>query len=391
MYCMNIVLVGDDDRVLAEVRREAANNSVTIDAEFADLPTALNSDELKSDKPWLFIVHVGSSSALSQLKSLSGTMVGRPIIALVDADRDATMAVKAMRAGALQVALLPLQRGDFGAALDCIAIQFGLAPGRAKTIAVAGASGGCGTTTIAVNLADSLAFVKKLKCILMELSLRMGVLANYLDVQPRFTTSDLLFDEEVDGGTVGQGLTEIAENFLILPGPYESIEPGHIKPENVLRLIELASRLADVVVLDVPCTFDEQYFKLLAAADSVVLVTQQTVPSIRGAQLVCEALPDAPTLILINRYDRKLAGLSAERLGELLKCPGLATVANDAAVGVAGDQGKLLRLHAPRSRALADIVKLADTLAPQRNDAKGQPQESSLLGRLGRALSLAKV
>ncbi len=116
----------------------------------------------------------------------------------------------------MQVVLLPFQRSDFGAALDCIAVQFGMAPARAQTIAIAGASGGCGATTLAINLAYEIACAKKLKCILMELSLRMGALASYLDLQPRFTTSDLLFDKSVDSAAVKQSLTVINDELSVL-------------------------------------------------------------------------------------------------------------------------------------------------------------------------------
>jgi pilus assembly protein CpaE len=243
-----------------------------------------------------------------------------------------------------------------------------------------------------VNLAYELALAKQMKCILMELSLRMGVLASQLDIQPRYTMSDLLLNKDVDSGTVNQALTLIEENFWVLPGPYQSIEPGAIKPQEVLRLIDLASRLAEVVVLDVPCTFDDLYFKSLTAADSVVLVTQQKVASIRGAQLVCAALPDLPMHVVVNRYDRKLPGLTADNLRTLLKCPELSTIADDRAVSVAGDQGKLLRKQAPRSRALADIVALMESLAPEDHHSEQRAADSSILGRLGRAFStLTKV
>jgi pilus assembly protein CpaE len=392
MHSLNIVLVGCDERFLPDMRREALNHSATIDAEFGDLPSAIKGLESTKDKSCLFIVHVGSDLELAQLKRFSSAFVGRPIIALVDANKDPAMVVKVMRAGALQVVPLPFQRADFGAALDCVAVQFGLAPGRAKTIAVAGATGGSGTTTIALNLAYELACAKHVKCILMELSLRMGVLANHLDVQPRYTTSDLLFDDNVDSFVVNQALTQIAEHFSILPGPYQSIEPAIIKPDDVLTLIELTSHLAEVVVLDVPCTFDELYFKSLAAADNVVLVTQQKVSSIRGVQMVCEALPDLRPLVVVNRYEPKLHGFSADRLRALLRCPGLVTVANDPVVGIAVDHGRPLRLQASRSHALADIGNLMEQLVPQDARSNQRAERSTFFGRLSRAFtSLAKV
>ena len=184
----------------------------------------------------------------------------------------------------------------------------------------------------------------------MELSLRMGVLASQLDVQPRFTTSDLLSDQCMDGDTLKQSLTPIIENLSILSGPYQSIEPINVKSERVLGLIELATHLAEVVVVDVPCTFDDLYFESLSAADAFVLVTQQKVSSIRGVQMVCDALPELPVIVVVNRYDPKTQGFTAERLRTLLKCPGLLTVADDPQVYTAGDQGQPLRLAAPRSK-----------------------------------------
>ena len=389
MYSSNIVLIGGDEALLPHVRREALNHGATIEAEFPDAPRALKELGANTDATRLFIVYVDSDEELAQLKRLSGTFAGRPIIALVNPDRDGSMILKAMRAGALQVVPLPLRREDFGAAMDCIAVQFGFSRGRAKTIAVAGATGGCGATTIALNLAYELAYLKKVNCILMELSLRMGVLASHLDVQPRYTTSDLLFDmDNVDSYAVNQALTRIVDNFSILPGPYHTIEPSVIQPENVLKLIDFTGYLAQVVVLDVPCTFDDLYFKPLAIADKVVLVTQQKVSSVLGAQMVCDALPDLRPIIVVNRYQAKAAGFSADRLRNLLKCPELTTVVNDAVVGAAADHGRPLRLQGARSRVLADIGKLVDNLVPKELDAKQRTEHLTILGRVRRALAL---
>ncbi len=391
MQSMTIVPIGCADNVLSDLRREALNHSASFDAEFADIQSALKGLDLSSDTMRLFVVQVSSGVELANLKRLSATFIGRPIIALVNADKDSSIVVRAMRAGALQVVLLPFQRADFWAAVDCIAVQFGLAPGLAKTIVVAGAGGGCGTTTIALNLAYELACVKQIKCVLLELSLRMGVLASHLDVQPKYTTSDLLFGENVDSYAINQALTPIVDNLSILPGPYQTIEPGVIKPDDVLSLIEMAEHLAAVVVVDLPCNYDDLYFKVLAAADSVVLVTQQKVSSIRGVQMVCEALPELRPTILVNRYDAKLAGFSADRLRSLLHCPGLATVSYDSVVGAAVDHGRPLRLQASGSRALAEIRELMERLAPQTMPSDGNAQRPTLLGRLSRALTFAKV
>ncbi len=389
MHQVNIVLVGCDEGILPDIRREVLSHSAIIEDEFPDLPSALKTLESRKDDARMFVVHIGSDLELAQLKRLNSVFRGCPIIALVDAERDASMVVKAMRAGALQIVLLPCRRADFKAALDCIAAQLGWGLVRAKTIAVAGATGGCGTSTIALNLTYELALAKHVKCILVELSLRMGLLAYHLDVEPRYSTSDLLFNKNVDSYQVNDALTAITDNFSILPGPYRSIEPGIINSEDVLALIELVTPLAAVVVLDVPCTFDDLFFKTLSAADEVVIITQQKVSSIRGAQMICEALPDLKPLIVVNRYDPKLHGFSGERLRSVLGRPRLTTVASDPVVGDAVDHGRPLRLQDSGSRALSDIIKLMEALAPQSTKAKQPAEPLSFFGRIGRALSFS--
>ncbi len=155
-----------------------------------------------------------------------------------------------------------------------------------------------------------------------------------------------------------------------------------IKAEDVLSLIELVGHLAEIVVLDVPCTFDDLYFKAISTADKFVLVTQQKVSSMRGVQMVCEAQPDLPVIIVVNRYDAKMKGFTADKFRTLLQSPGLLTVDNDPLVRAAGDQGEVLRKVAPKSPALADILTMMEVLIPKQSDPLNRANTSTLLGRL---------
>ncbi len=51
MYCMNIVIIGCDPKVLADVRREALNNLATIEGEFVDLSSAVSGLAENADTP----------------------------------------------------------------------------------------------------------------------------------------------------------------------------------------------------------------------------------------------------------------------------------------------------------------------------------------------------
>ncbi len=98
--------------------------------------------------------------------------------------------------------------------------------------------------------------------------------------------------------------------------------------------------------------------------------------------MVCEALPDLPVVIVVNRYDANMKGFTAKNLRTLLHSPGLLTVGNDPLVRVAGDQGQVLRMAAPKSPALADILTLMEVLVPKELDPLKPVNRSTVLGRL---------
>src|SRR5216683_1683433 len=153
MRVLNVVLIGCSESIAPHVRRELLNRGATVEAEFPDARHATEGLRLSQGSSPILVVHLRSSEGPDQVSQLSGRFVGQPILALLDAGTDPSAIFCAMRAGAAQVVPLPLQAEDFGAALDSIALHFASHAGEATVLAVSGATGGCGTTTMAINLA----------------------------------------------------------------------------------------------------------------------------------------------------------------------------------------------------------------------------------------------
>src|SRR5262249_32621736 len=152
----------------------------------------------------------------------------------------------------------------------------------------------------------------------------------YLNVEPRLTTHDLLRDiHRLDLYLIQQALTPIVDRFHILAGPYHTLSPLAVPPADVLLLVGCLRQLADIVVLDVPCTYDVLYFDTLKSADQVVLVAEQKVPSVRALQMVHGSLVDKPHHLLLNRYDPNLPGFGVDRLKTMLHSKELMTIASD--------------------------------------------------------------
>ncbi len=157
------------------------------------------------------------------MSRLNQLFMGKPIVTLLNEDSDVSAVLHIQRAGAAQVLLLPFQPGQLRAALDTVARQFGCPTTSSKVIAVLGASEGCGATTLAINLSDAIANEHHKSCILVELSLRLGRLGSYLNIEPMVTISDLLAgDSALEVNAVNLALVRVTDRFQVMAGPHRS-------------------------------------------------------------------------------------------------------------------------------------------------------------------------
>src|SRR5262249_9047478 len=192
MFPLNVTIIGCGGDLLQLLRLELSVHAARIEAEYLGVESAIGA--MRSAEPpirngkggpdsppieplrRLFLVHLDSAQELPAIKRLSSFCPGNPILVLMEAHGDPNIPILAMRMGASQVVTLPLQADDFKLALDCIANQFG-APVANQVIAVAGVTGGCGATTLAINIAFEIAQAhQNLRVVLAELSLQVGKL-----------------------------------------------------------------------------------------------------------------------------------------------------------------------------------------------------------------------
>jgi pilus assembly protein CpaE len=402
MYPLKIITVNCGEALLTQLRAELDAYQAGIECEFNTVDQAIEKWSWSDSEPHLVLFPFRGLSDVHELKCLKRAF-DWPVLALVDAPRDqlATLLVLANRAGAAQLVPMPLDSEDFRSALDTLGLEHGFGGGNAKIVAVSGMTGGCGATTVAINLANEIAYLYKRRTILVELALQKGMLATYLNVEPKYTLPDLLSPNvKLDLSVVQQAFIHIAENFDIVSGSHFEITPVEASHLDVLRLLDHFRRLSEVVVLDVPCTNDEAYVQKLSAADHVVLVAEQNLPSLRSLRLVLEMLAkldlkggarrEMQLEVVLNRYDPKSREFELAQLKEKMGLPEMMTVANDyAAIKAALNSGVPLRMEVPRSRVLADIDELAKkVIGPGDLPADGTPRaKGSWFGKLARVFA----
>ncbi|OAI51762.1 hypothetical protein AYO44_16915, partial [Planctomycetaceae bacterium SCGC AG-212-F19] len=317
------------------------------------------------ESKYLFIVRVDSAQSLSQLKRLSRAYTGQPILGLMNPDTDTAALLSTLRAGACQIALMPLRVEDFQSALETVMAQFGHQTTSSQIIAISGVSEGCGATTIAINLSYAIATAYKTKTILAEFAVRLGRLAAYLELTPTLTTADILNEaDRLDMQLVQQALVQVTDNFQVLAGPYSAISSLTPAPGSFGRLVELLRQLTSVLVVDMPYTFDDLYFETLAAAHQIVLVSDPTVPSLRALKVIWEAIEKrgirGTRHCLINRYDPQNKMGTVEYLKKILGSERPLMIGDDpASFTAAANTGQSILQQAPRARAVVVLDQLA--------------------------------
>ena len=151
-------------------------------------------------------------------------------------------------------------------------------------LAFLGAKGGAGTTTVAVNCAVELARLSKRSTIVVDLKPSLGEVALFLGVRARFTVLDALENlSRLDSEFLRELVVRHKSGLDILAGSEEFDRPNGQDAGAIEELMRVLGRIYDFVIVDVgslsACTLSTLY-----GADSVFLVVNPDVPSIRNAQ-----------------------------------------------------------------------------------------------------------
>jgi pilus assembly protein CpaE len=391
MISLPVVLVGIDEGLVGVLRHELSSAGVEVECEFNSALMAIDCLRHYKKQPKVLLVEIGAQCEANTIRQLTTDLSGWPIMALLPSQKTEDF-LRVNRAGALQILPLPIDPVDLHQALRVIAAQAERDSLDRHVFAVTGAAGGSGATTVAVNLAYEIAEKLGRETILAELTLQMGSLASMLDAHPRFTLPQLIREiHRVDDYLVEKALVSVTERLRILAGSQELNSIPAVIPDHLLKIVGCLKTLTEVTVVDMPGTFDELKFEVLKACDQVIVVANQTIPSIKSLRLVCESLSEERVVhslwVVLNRYDPAMKGFTCDDIKDMLGVARVLTITNDFhAANLAVNKGRPLRLVAPRTRMLADLDRLMYELL----GCDGQSLERNGQGFFGRVLSAIK-
>ncbi len=323
-------------------------------------------------------------------------------ILVISSSTDSSVILRAMRAGAKEFLLQPLQLEDLIQALGRISDRcFGHDAGRSRgnmVIAVAGATGGVGTTSIAVNLACALAQDEGNLVTLVDLDLCLGDADVFLDTIPDHTLVDVAQNvSRLDFTLLKRSLTKHSSGLFLLPRPVHMQEMASITTEDLRRVIGLLNATFTHLVLDLSKSYSPLDMVALESAHEVLLVTQMDLPCLRNVVRLLMSFGEIDGLsekvkIVINRVGLDDGHISLKKAQDTIGRDIFWQLPNDFKTMVeVRNNGVPLVEQAPKAAITQALVQMAATIggnlsAEQQEQAAGKSSIRNLLSFLpGRA------
>ena len=228
-------------------------------------------------------------------------------VILIASTIDAALMLEAMRAGVNECIAEPLAQAEVSAAVNRLLGQRTMAAA-GTVFAFVGAKGGVGTTTMAVNVATSLATLSSGRALLIDLHQVYGDAAVFLGAGSRFSIGDAVENlHRFDGAFFNSLLARTVSGVDLLA----SADRPSAKPIDAKRLasvVEFAATQYPYTVLDVPRS-DSTVIDSLDQASTIVVVANQELATVTNAGRMSSALRSryrkAKVMTVINRTDRR--------------------------------------------------------------------------------------
>src|SRR5512147_1441091 len=164
-------------------------------------------------------------------------------------------------------------------------------PERCKFIAVTGARGGVGSSTIAHNMAWAAAKRLNIKTILADMDLTYGTAGLAFNQDPRQAFGEAFADSDrLDITLLERYMTSDDENLQILSTPGALRQYDSIEEEAVEKAIDFCRQMAKLVIVDIPHVWHDWSEALLTSADETVLVVAPDIANIRDARNLLDFL-----------------------------------------------------------------------------------------------------
>ena len=182
-----------------------------------------------------------------------------------------------------------------------------------EAISVFSAGGGCGATTITLNLANELRLMSSEPVLTIDLDTCYGTVSNYLGITGKYGIADVLERKGlIDKHLIESSAYSYDENFYVLisPAGIKDSNSRLLQYENLTKVVEACKKAFRYTVIDAPRVAQSVATDLAAVSKFTLIVFQLTVKDVKCARslisFLCErGIPPGRIIPLANRVKRQ--------------------------------------------------------------------------------------
>jgi len=320
------------------------------------------------------------------------------VLLALSKNTDGPTILRTIRAGVREFLTLPIEVEEVHGALSRIQeAKFGSGDARVRTckmIAIAGATGGVGCTSIAVNIGCNLASNPENSVALVDLDLALGDADVFLDSIPDYSLLDVTENvARLDFQLLRKSLTKHSSGLYLLPRPVQLQELTAINPESLRRVIGLLRASFTHVVIDTSKSFSAVDLTAMELVNEVALIVQLDLPCLRNMVRLLMSFQEMDNIrdkvkVVVNRMGLESGQISLKKARETIGRDVFHQIPNDYRTMIEmRNNGVPLIEQAPKAPITQSIMQLTDMLVgnvTESTEEDGQPSKpKSVAGAAG--------
>lgn len=264
-----------------------------------------------------------------------------------------------------------------------------------RTIAVVGAKGGVGASTVAHNLAFMIGRDLQVESVIVDLDLPYGTAGLDFNQDPPQGVMEAAFDPaRVDANMIERLLSRCADRLNLMAAPSSLDKIYDFNPDTFDPLMDALRATVPAIVLDVPHMWTGWVRNALIRADEVVVVASPDLANLRNAKNLIDTLSAArphdpkPRLVVNQVGVPKRPEISVAEFAKALEVTPLASIGFDAALfGTATNNGQMIAEVQAKSKPADAFLDMAKSLMGR---AEVRTQKKSLLSPLLKHIALKR-
>src|SRR5438105_258758 len=263
-----------------------------------------------------------------------------------------------------------------------------------RMIAIVGAKGGVGASTVAHNVAWAIARDLALDSVVIDLDLAFGTASLDYNQDPVQGIANAVFSpDRLDTTTVERLLAKCSDRLSLLASPASLERVYDLGAEAFDSIFDTLRMTMPCIILDVPHQWSGWTKRVLVGADDILVVAEPDLANLRNTKNMLTMLTasrpnDRPPLYCLNQIRMpKRPEIDARGFTKTIESPPIAAIPFDSRLfGTAANNGQMIAEIAARHRTTETFLQIGQRLTGRGETRKSRtsllsPIMNKLLGR----------